>query len=110
MTARRANIAASLAARGRPELWANEQESAVLSGMSPEQFAKKVEALEVAGFPKPNSWNDKRFIPHIVGFWDRGGAIPEHANGNEVENDDIADKERWENDKPDRSARKRRAS
>lgn len=71
MTAPRAKVAASLAERGRPEMWATESDAATLSGMSTQDFAWKLPYLERAGFPKRSAWNNKRFIPHIEDFWRR---------------------------------------
>lgn len=71
MTKRRADISVSLADRGRPESWANEQEAAALSGMAPERFREQLPALESIGFPKPCGWNAKRFVPAILAFWER---------------------------------------
>lgn len=69
MSAPRAKIAASLAERGRPELWANEQEAAVLSGMAYESFRLVVLELERRGFPRQNPNNGKRWIDDIIRFW-----------------------------------------
>jgi hypothetical protein len=69
MTRRRHDVVASLADRGRPELWATEDEAAALSGVGPERFREKVEELEAKGFPKIHPFNGKRFIPAMVEFW-----------------------------------------
>lgn len=69
MTAPRGKVSASLAARGRPAMWANEAESAVLSGVGVEIFRTKVKAWESKGFPQINSENGKRSIPAILAFW-----------------------------------------
>lgn len=69
MTAPRAKIAASLASRGRPAMWANDQEAAVLSGVSAPTFKSKVKTWEKAGFPQVNPENGKRSIPAILAFW-----------------------------------------
>lgn len=103
MTAPRAKISASLADRGRPEMWANEGESAVLSGYSPEKFRAALPALEKAGFPRVTSWNGLRFIPAIEDFWRRQvdeGVLkePESTDQRHLENFDA------------RSHRHRRAS
>jgi hypothetical protein len=71
VTAPRGKIEASLAERGRPAMWANEQEAAVLSGYSPERFRAALTELEKAGFPQVNTWNSLRFIPAIEDFWRR---------------------------------------
>lgn len=71
MTAPRGKVEASLAERGRPAMWANEQEAAVLSGYSPEAFRKALPSLEKAGFPPVLPRNGQRFIPAIVDFWRR---------------------------------------
>ena len=78
----RKEIEASLAERGRPVLWANEQETAVLSGFSVEAFRQQLPALEKLGFPRANPLNGKRPIPAILQFWrlpvnDPGLAPPE---------------------------------
>ena len=69
MTAARAKVSSSLADRGRPEMWANEQESAELSGMSPNRFKTVLPALTKRGFPPINPINGKRPIPAILAFW-----------------------------------------
>lgn len=69
MTQPRAKIEASLAERGRPANWANENEAAVLSGYSLESFRSATADLEAAGFPQINRWNRKRYIPAILNFW-----------------------------------------
>jgi hypothetical protein len=69
MTAPRGKVEASLAERGRPAMWANEQEAAVLSGYSPEAFRSALAGLERVGFPQINTLNGKRFIPAIINFW-----------------------------------------
>jgi hypothetical protein len=71
MTAPRAKVSASLADRGRPEMWVNEQESAVLSGMEIDKYYASLPRLEASGFPKKNPWNNKRFVPTIIDFWKR---------------------------------------
>jgi hypothetical protein len=78
MTNPRSKIESSLAARGRPALWANEQEAAALSGYSPEAFRQDLASLEKAGFPPKNPWNGLRFIPAILHFWNRqvDSAVP----------------------------------
>jgi hypothetical protein len=67
MTVSRAKIEASLAERGRPANWANEQESAVLAGFSADgqKFRESLPALESTGFPPIMPFNGKRFIPAI---------------------------------------------
>ncbi len=93
MTAPRGKVAESLAARGRPENWANEQEAAVLSGYSPENFRQALRGLEAMGFPQVNRLNGKRFIPAILNFWtcqvDTSGVLApksEDEDGPSVEN------------------------
>jgi hypothetical protein len=71
MTKPRALVSASLAERGRPEMWANEAESAALSGLSSDDFRTKRQALEAKGFPRVNPLNGQRFIPAIIDFWRR---------------------------------------
>jgi hypothetical protein len=71
VTAPRAKIEASLAERGRPAMWANEGEAAVLSGYSPERFRGALPALEKAGFPQVDDLNGLRYIPAILNFWSR---------------------------------------
>lgn len=110
MTARKADIAVSLAGRGRPELWANELETAVLSGMSQDQFAKKIEALEALGFPKRNPFNDKRFIPHIIAFWERVPVADLNDDESEGQPYNAADHEHWENARRNRRKSIREAS
>jgi hypothetical protein len=69
MRARKGKIEQSLAQRGRPAVWANEQEAAVLSGVAMDRFRSRVRTWEVRGFPKVNSENGKRSIPAILAFW-----------------------------------------
>jgi len=73
VTAPRGKIEASLAGRGRPAMWANEQEAAVLSGYPADgvNFRAALPELESQGFPKISSWNNRRFIPGIEDFWRR---------------------------------------
>lgn len=84
MTRPRATVSASLSLRGRAENWANEEEAAALSGLSVDAFGVKLPALEAAGFPKRSPWNGKRFIPHILAFFDR-----EHENVPAVATPDV---------------------
>jgi hypothetical protein len=77
VTSARAKIEASLAVRGRPAQWANEQEAAALSGMAPEAFRQKLSDLEKRGFPQVNPDNGKRSIPHILAFW----GLPQSHSG-----------------------------
>jgi hypothetical protein len=79
VTAPRSKVSASLAERGRPEMWANEQEAACLSGLESDKYYSLLPRLEAAGFPRKSSWNNKRFVPAIVDFWARqiDGAISE---------------------------------
>ena len=79
MARARALVATALAERGRPQMWANEQEAAELSGMSAGRFRQKVREFEKRGFPRVNPDNGKRSIPAILAFWklaanDRGEA------------------------------------
>jgi hypothetical protein len=69
MTAPRGKIEASLAERGRPTMWANEQEAAVLSGVAYATFRRKLAGWEARGFPRVNQENGKRSIPGILAFW-----------------------------------------
>jgi hypothetical protein len=69
MRLRLGQVEGSLAARGRPLMWANEQEAAALSGVALDAFRKKIKRWEDAGFPKVNPENDKRSIPAILAFW-----------------------------------------
>jgi hypothetical protein len=70
VTAKRAAIEISLAARGRPANWANEQEAAILVGFPADgqKFRETLPALEEAGFPPVMPFNGKRFIPAIERF------------------------------------------
>ena len=90
MTRKRAEIVASLADRGRPELWANEDEAAVLSGMDVKRFRAHLTLLEGAGFPRPSAWNGLRFIPAIIAFWHKENGLDsllEPAPGGNHESD-----------------------
>lgn len=69
MTLPRRKIEASLAERGRPAMWANEQEAAALSGVSLQTFRSKVGSWELHGFPKNHPENGHRSIPGILAFW-----------------------------------------
>lgn len=69
MTAPRHRIAQSLAARGRPAMWATDAEAAILSGMSIDTFKDELPDLERRGFPRKNGINGKRSIPAILDFW-----------------------------------------
>lgn len=55
----------------RAELWADEAECAELCGMTKDEFARRVMAMERLGFPKVSEWNKKRFRPAIVAWWYR---------------------------------------
>jgi hypothetical protein len=69
MTAPRGKVSASLAERGRPAMWANEAEAAVLSGYAVEKFRQALPDLTKLGFPQVSRLNGKRFIPAILNFW-----------------------------------------
>ena len=69
MTTRRSKIEASLADRGRPAMWANEQEAAALSGVGVQTFRQKAASWESIGFPHVNPENGRRSIPAILAFW-----------------------------------------
>jgi hypothetical protein len=56
-------------------MWANEQEAAILSGVSIDRFRRNVRAWEGCGFPHVNSGNGKRCIPAILAFW----GIPQNS-------------------------------
>ena len=86
------DIAKRLLARGMPAQWATEDESAVLSGMSPRTFREKRSDLEARGFPKTDPENGKRFIPAILDFW-RARSQPVAAPA--IQQDEI-DKENWQ--------------
>lgn len=75
MTARRSEISASLADRGRPENWATEAEAAVLSGVGPEVFAAELPELIRQGFPKPSGWTGKWWTSSIREFWYRNPSL-----------------------------------
>lgn len=98
MTAPRHKIEASLAERGRPAMWANEQEAAALSGVSVQTFRCKVSSWERHGFPKVHPDNGRRSIPAILVFW---GLPHAHFSAGAVENlaqtegQDIDGKENW---------------
>lgn len=55
----------------RAALWADEAEAAELSGMAPDKFRAHLKLLEGEGFPKPSSWNGKRYRPAIIAFWNK---------------------------------------
>lgn len=102
MSPSKGEIEKSLTARGRPAMWANEQETAVLSGLSPSNFNVQVRKLEEMGFPKKSPLTNKRYIPAIEQFWDRQcgvthnvyGSPPQHAStGRPAEYDDSDGKE-----------------
>lgn len=97
MTRRRADIATSLAERGRPEMWANEAEAASLCGLSPNEFKAKLPDLERQGFPPQHPVNGKRYIPHILAFFDNA------ANAKPVAKTGERSHESFGNDKPPRS-------
>jgi hypothetical protein len=96
MSARWGKIAQSLAERGRPLMWANEQEAAVLSGVGFDSFRRKVGTWERRGFPKANLENGKRSIPAILAFW----GLPQNHSSPIVtmstsEGDDEDGQEHW---------------
>lgn len=68
MTAQRAKIEASLAERGRPVDWANEQETAALCGVPYDKYRKNLADMEARGFPKVFAFNGLRFIPFIKAY------------------------------------------
>lgn len=101
MTAPRAKIEASLAERGRPVNWANEQEAAVLSGVSYPTFQAKIKGWEAVGFPLKNTENGKRSIPGILAFW----RLPANHIGRPAADqpeDDESTLERWHGHRPQR--------
>jgi len=82
MTKKRSEIEASLAKRGRPAMWANEQEAAVLSGYGADgvDFRAALPDLEKRGFPPVNSDNRKRFIPAMERFfWNQLDGVRQEA-------------------------------
>jgi hypothetical protein len=85
MTRRRSEIAISLAERGRPVYWANDDEAAVLSGMSPTQFRNWLKIPEAVSFPKVDQRNGKRRIPEILAFWGIDRGEPEKRGVEELE-------------------------
>lgn len=98
MTAPRRKIEASLAERGRPAMWANEQEAAALSGVGVQTFRQKVSAWERRGFPPINPENGRRSIPAVLAFW----GLPQNpfdldANNKPIPEESIDDdgKENW---------------
>lgn len=93
----RGKVEASLAERGRPAMWANEQEAAVLSGVNYETFRQKVHRWEAQGFPTVNGENRKRPIPGILAFWrlPQGAAILETAPATGVFTDEEEGLECW---------------
>jgi hypothetical protein len=90
VTAPRGKIEASLAERGRPAMWATENEAAVLSGVGVETFRSKVKGWEKRGFPQINPENGRRPIPGILAFW-RLPSNHSAAITRAVENDDDED-------------------
>lgn len=95
MTRARAQIAQSLAERGRPELWADDEESALLSGMTMERFRAHLTLLENEGFPKPSPWNGKRFIPAIVAFWHKENGLDALIGAASAGNHDEDGRDKW---------------
>lgn len=68
----------ALAEHGLPQMWANEQETAALSGLSAERFRLLLPSLEQSGLPRQNPINCKRPIPAILAFWRlKEEAVPE---------------------------------
>lgn len=57
------------------ELWADESESARLSGMTEDKFVKHIKLLEAEGFPKKSTWNAKRYRPAIIAFWHKQNGL-----------------------------------
>ena len=55
---------------GWPALWADEKESAELSGVTILRFRQRVKEWEENGFPRENPETGKRFIPAILRYWD----------------------------------------
>jgi hypothetical protein len=88
---RRSEVSHSLAQRGRPAMWANEQEAAVLSGVSCDRFRILVRDWELNGFPKVNQQNGKRSIPAILAYWN----FPVGPGLYENNRDDDDGEERW---------------
>lgn len=76
MTVAKGKVEASLAERGRPAMWANEQEAAVLSGLSPDRFRRLVAQIDAEGFPRIEPHNGLRFIPAILRFWASRAGLP----------------------------------
>jgi len=78
MTQDNKRIGNALAVRGRPAMWANEKETAELSGVSISRFRKRVKEWEHNGFPRVHPETGKRFIPAILRFWDQTPNSPRH--------------------------------
>lgn len=85
MTRRRVEIAASLATRGHPAYWANDDEAAILSGMSPNAFRDWLKTPEAVSFPKSDPRNGKRRIPDILAFWGLDKGEPQQRSAAELE-------------------------
>lgn len=68
MTAPRGKVEASLAERGRPAMWANEQEAAARCGLSADKYREKLPEMEANGFPQVFPMNGLRFIPWIDAY------------------------------------------
>lgn len=96
MTSPRAKIESSLAERGRPAMWANENEAAVLSGVNPESFRAKVKGWEKKGFPQINPENGKRSIPAILAFWGLPSNHSGAATAIRPAEDDEDGEEKWD--------------
>ncbi len=87
MTISRLKIESSLAQRGRPAMWANEQEAAVLSGVGIETYRRKVAEWDKRGFPRTKAENGRRSIPAILAFW---GLPQNHTAGLGMTTPDIS--------------------
>lgn len=102
MTAPRSKVAASLAERGRPEMWANEQEACSLSGypLDGVKFRAELPDLEKEGFPQVNRRNGRRFVPAIIDYWAKQldaprAEVPESRPTNIRDFEDTPDGRKW---------------
>lgn len=80
-------------------MWANEQEAAVLCGLNPQTYRRRLTDLEAHGFPKKDPLNRLRYIPAIEAFWAKriDGIVPALVKSDETlgDNDNGRQPGKW---------------
>lgn len=90
--------------------WVDEAEAATLCGMTELKFRSHLPLLEGEGFPKPMTWNGKRWRKAIMAFWDRQNGLDALLEPQDGAHHDEEDSDIWGTNGKANSSRERRAS